>query len=92
MVARSVFIEGKVQGVFCREWAVGKAREIGVSGWVRNHRDGRVEVYVVGDPAPVDRFIGSLHDGSPASRVDKVVVDSAAVEEALSGFTRRQTR
>lgn len=90
MIARSILIEGKVQGVFFREWTVQRAREIGVSGWVRNRRDGRVEVLAVGDSALVDRLIGHLREGSPASDVERVEIQETAVER-IDGFTRRQT-
>jgi acylphosphatase len=90
MIARSIVIAGHVQGVFFREWTVQRAREWNVSGWVRNLRDGRVEVYAVGDEDKVARFIDRLREGSPASRVDNVSVEDAAIE-ALDGFTRRQT-
>jgi acylphosphatase len=89
-IAHSIFVEGKVQGVFFREWTVQKAREIGVSGWVRNRRDGRVEIYVVGDAVLLMRFEGELKQGSPASQVENVAVYDAALE-AIEGFTRRQT-
>lgn len=90
MIARSIFIEGKVQGVFFREWTVQRAREIGVNGWVRNRRDGRVEVFAVGDPPLVDRIIDQLREGSPASAVERVEIEEAAMER-VDGFTRRQT-
>jgi acylphosphatase len=90
MIARSIFIEGLVQGVFFREWTVQRARELGLSGWVRNLRDGRVEAYAAGEEEMVTRFIARLHEGSPASRVDRVSVSDAEVEIVI-GFTRRQT-
>jgi acylphosphatase len=90
MIARSIFIEGKVQGVFFREWTVQRAREIGVSGWVRNRRDGRVEILAVGDPPLVERLIGHLREGSPASEVNRVEIQDAEIER-IDGFTRRQT-
>lgn len=90
MIARSVFVDGKVQGVFFREWSVRMAREIGISGWVRNRRDGRVEVYAVGTARSLDQFLAELKQGPPASRVDHVVVRDAVVE-AVEGFTRRET-
>ncbi|MBV1692562.1 acylphosphatase [Novosphingobium sp. G106] len=90
MIARSIFIEGHVQGVFFREWTIERAREIGVSGWVRNLTDGRVEVYVVGEAAAVGRFVDRLRVGSPASQVSQVHVADADIER-LDGFTRRQS-
>lgn len=90
MIARTILIEGHVQGVFLREWTIERAREIGVAGWVRNLSDGRVEVYVVGDDADVRRFVDRLRVGSPASQVSKVTVEDAEVDR-LDGFTRRQS-
>ena len=90
MIARTIFVEGHVQGVFFREWTVQRAREMGLSGWVRNRRDGRVEVYAVGERKLLDRLTDRLREGSPASRVDSVHCEDASVER-VDGFTRRQT-
>lgn len=90
MIARSMLVHGHVQGVFFREWTVSRARELGVSGWVRNLREGPVEVYAVGESGAVAKFAKRLREGSPASRVDKVEEREAAVER-IEGFTRRQT-
>lgn len=90
MIARTILIEGHVQGAFFREWTIERAREIGVSGWVRNLSDGRVEVYAVGNEAEVERFVDRLRVGSPASQVAKVSVEDAEIER-LDGFTRRQS-
>lgn len=89
IVARKFLIEGHVHGVFFREWTVTKAREMGVSGWVRNLRDCRVEVYAIGDKSTLDQFAKHLHKGSPASIVERVQSEVADVE-AINGFTRRQ--
>lgn len=90
MIAHTIFIEGHVQGVFFREWTIERAREIGLSGWVRNLADSRVEVYVVGEAASVGRFVDRLRVGSPASQVSQVHVEDAEIER-LDGFTRRQS-
>ncbi len=37
------FVSGRVQGVFFRSYTLDKARELGLTGWVKNRRDGRVE-------------------------------------------------
>ena len=48
-VARHVRIYGRVQGVFFRAWTREEAERLGVTGWVRNCPDGRVEAHVEGD-------------------------------------------
>jgi len=90
MIARSIIVEGHVQGVWFRDWTVQAARAIGVSGWVRNRADGAVEVYVVGESDLVERLIDRLREGSPASRVDRIDVRDAALQP-VDGFTRRRS-
>lgn len=90
MIARNIRVTGKVQGVWFRGWTVETARALGISGWVRNRRDGSVEVLAVGDVAAVQRLIERLHQGPPSSRVEQVVVQEVAVE-AIEGFAGRST-
>ncbi len=85
-----VVICGQVQGVFFREWTVSVARELGVNGWVRNRSDGTVEVKAMGPSHLLDQFTARLQEGSPASRVHAVHVESADAEN-FHGFARRQT-
>src|SRR5579872_3461987 len=56
MNAKRLVITGRVQGVGFREWMVQKARDLGVSGWVRNRLDGSVEALVAGDVAAVEEL------------------------------------
>lgn len=90
MIARRIRVSGKVQGVWFRDWTIQTARALGLQGWVRNRLDDSVEVYAVGDAPAVERLIQRLHEGSPASRVDRVEVREAAVE-ATAGFVRLST-
>jgi acylphosphatase len=60
VVRRHLYYTGRVQGVGFRYTAVGLARGRGVSGWVRNLADGRVEVVVEGDEAAVQGFLGAI--------------------------------
>lgn len=85
-----IVISGRVQGVFFREWSAGVARVLGVTGWVRNRSDGAVEVLAMGPAEVLDQFTKRLKEGSPASRVDAVQVESAP-PEVLTGFSRRPT-
>ena len=90
MIARTIRVEGRVQGVWFRDWTIQAAQAIGVSGWVRNCADGSVEVYAVGEPDLVERLTDRLREGSPASRVDRIDVRETALHQ-VDGFTRRST-
>ena len=88
MIARHLIIHGRVQGVFYRDWTVKTARELGLSGWVRNRDDGTVEALVQGDEEAVARFIGLAKQGPPAADVERIE-QSAVSTEALAGFAKR---
>ena len=66
-------IEGRVQGIGYRRWAVSKAREIGgVSGWVRNEDDGSVEILMSGEDDKINSMINACYEGPLFARVDKI--------------------
>jgi len=90
MIRRRLSITGRVQGVFYRDWLIGQARALGISGWVRNRPDGSVEAVVEGAPEMVEAIIARARQGSSASRVADVVIGDAP-DEPLSGFVRRPT-
>ena len=71
-VARHVSVTGRVQGVFFRAWTRDQAIELGVTGWVRNCPDGRVDMHIEGEESAVQQLIGRLHRGPPAAEVDDV--------------------
>ncbi len=77
MKAVRLRITGKVQGVFYRAWAEAEARRRGLHGFVRNRRDGSVEMLLVGPPEKVEEMIAAAHEGPPAARVDAVAVEPA---------------
>ena len=86
--ARKVRIHGRVQGVFFRQWTLGKARALGVSGWVRNCPDGTVETLLIGEPAELDKMVEALWDGPSQAHVEDLVVEDAELEE-IDGFSVR---
>lgn len=86
--ARAVRVTGKVQGVFFRAWTQSQARELGVSGWVRNCADGSVEAHIEGDEAALKALVDRLHRGPPAAEVAAVTV-GAAEDQGLDRFEIR---
>jgi acylphosphatase len=76
-----VWIAGRVQGVFFRAYTLDAAQLIGVTGWVRNLHDGRVEAVFEGEADKVEKMIEWCREGSPMSRVDRVEV----LEEVYTG-------
>jgi acylphosphatase len=72
--ARHVSVTGRVQGVFFRAWMRDQAIELGVTGWVRNCPDGRVDSHIEGEQAAVEQLIERLHRGPRAARVENVQV------------------
>ena len=79
-VARHVRVTGHVQGVFYRAWAQGQARELAISGWIRNCTDGSVEAHLQGEDGDVDRMIDRMRSGPSNARVDDVDIEQAALE------------
>jgi acylphosphatase len=82
-IRRHVVVQGQVQGVYFRDSVRRLARELGVSGWIRNRPDGAVEAALEGAPDAVERIIEWSHQGPLGARVDQVEV----YEEQPSGET-----
>ncbi len=73
-VRAHIYVYGRVQGVFYRQTAKEVADKLGVCGWIRNLRDGRVEALVEGPREAVMRMIEWAKQGPPLARVVKVEV------------------
>lgn len=72
--AISARVIGRVQGVGFRVATARRARELGLSGWVRNLPDRSVEAWAQGEVADVDAFVAFLRVGPFAAQVDAVTV------------------
>ena len=84
-----IFVRGVVQGVYFRDFTRSHATAAGLTGWVRNVPDGRVEAVVEGERDRIDHLIDRLRTGPPASRVDDVQV---SWEEHAGEFSDFQVR
>jgi len=77
-------ISGRVQGVGFRDALLREALARGLTGWVRNRRDGSVEAVLQGNAAAVEAVQVWARRGPPAARVDRVEANPAQGEFARS--------
>ncbi len=68
-------VSGRVQGVFFRATTRDRARELGLSGWVRNLPGGQVEFVAEGDEKALHELLAFLRVGPPGARVDELEVE-----------------
>jgi acylphosphatase len=84
-----LLLSGRVQGVAFRASTVDEALALGVSGWVRNLPDGRVEVEAEGERAAVEGLVAWCRRGPPAARVDGVDAKWLPFKGDLGRFSPR---
>lgn len=89
MIALRVYVSGLVQGVGYRAFTRRLAQSYGLSGWVRNLPDGRVEVFLQGDRDVVWQLLKELWYGPPAGRVDRMEVLKEVPNHEERDFTVR---
>ena len=84
-MARRYNVSGRVQGVGFRNYVEHVAGKIGVHGYVRNRRDGRVEVFAMGSPEKLKELRTALERGPMMSRVTTVAEEPDTVEAQYIG-------
>jgi acylphosphatase len=80
-------ISGRVQGVAFRFFAQHVANQLGITGWVRNLYDGRVEVVAEGDREALELFLAELKKGPRMARVEKVDLDWEEFRDEFLDFS-----
>jgi acylphosphatase len=88
-MAIRLVVHGMVQGVGYRDAMRHMAEHLGVSGWVRNRRDGTVEAVIAGERDALDALLEWARRGPPAARVDRVETDTT--EGSFTAFEVRPT-
>jgi acylphosphatase len=83
-------IEGRVQGVGYRWWAVGQAHRLDLDGWARNRADATVEILAIGTPDAVAALEQACTEGPSAAQVT-AVRRSPADDDGSHGFRQRET-
>lgn len=88
---RAYRLEGRVQGVGFRWWTSREAGALGLRGWVRNLRDGAVEVHAGGPPEALDELEVRLWTGPGAAEVTEVRALGPGEDLPEKGFEIRRT-
>jgi len=87
-----IFVHGMVQGVFFRANTVSTAKGLGLKGWVRNRRDGSVEIMAEGKQESLIELIEWCKKGGPSSaRVEKVDYKWEEHDGKFTDFTAEET-
>ena len=84
-----VFYGGRVQGVGFRMTAEDAARRFGVAGWVKNLRDGRVEIVAEADEAPLQQFLEAIRAGPMKNFIQHEEISWSVASETFSEFEIR---
>ena len=84
------WVEGRVQGVYFRSHVAERAEALGVTGWVSNAEDGRVEVVAEGPRDAVESLISACRAGSPSSIVTDVKIVRGPATGQFKSFSVRR--
>lgn len=88
-VVRHLRVHGRVQGVGYRYSMTAQASRFGITGWVRNRRDGTVEAVVAGSAENVERIVEWARRGPPGAMVTQLDIEDA--EGDFDSFEQRPT-
>jgi acylphosphatase len=92
-MARTAFritVTGQVQGVGFRAFMRQRATALGLDGWVRNRRDGSVEIVAIGEPEVVDKLVNEATTGPTLAKIEEIAVRGAE-DDGTTGFHARPT-
>ena len=82
----NAFVKGRVQGVYFRAFVWTEAHKLGLTGYVKNISDGRVEVLAEGSEEKLKVLVAKLHEGPSASSVEVVDYEFKEAEGGFSSF------
>ncbi|WP_107669013.1 acylphosphatase [Cyanothece sp. BG0011] len=90
LICVHVFISGTVQGVGYRYSTVQEAQKLGIKGWVRNRRDGRVEAIFEGTEPLIEQMVQWCHQGPRSAKVTDVTLETVELQ-LYKGFEVKET-
>jgi acylphosphatase len=86
VIRAHLLVIGYVQGVFYRHTVAKNARSRGLTGWVKNLPDGRVEAVIEGEDDAVRWLVEWCRSGPPHATVENVEVSWESYSGDFSGF------
>lgn len=86
MVCKRFLISGRVQGVFFRGSAQRHASQLSLKGWVRNLKDGRVEMLACGSEEAVEALKNWLEIGPEYAKVTNIEVINENIDDVASNL------
>ncbi|PSQ97866.1 MAG: acylphosphatase [Bacteroidetes bacterium SW_9_63_38] len=86
----SARITGRVQGVGFRNFTQMRARQLELTGWVRNEQDGSVRLEAEGPRGALEDLLGAVHEGPRMARVDDVSADWDDATDEFDTFRVRR--
>ena len=81
MVAYKIEISGKVQGVFFRAFVEKHAKQLNITGWVKNTPDGKVEILAQGEKDNINSLIQLCRKGPLLAKVDNLKTKTAKTKK-----------
>jgi len=82
----NIIVKGLVQGVFFRATTQQQARQLNITGWVKNRWDGSVEIMAEGDKEKLERLISWCHQGPRGAIVEEVKVKWEPFQDEFTDF------
>ncbi len=89
LVRLRLLVQGRVQGVFFRHSTAEEARELGLTGWVRNLANGDVEIVAEGPRRELEILAAWAHQGPRLARVERVEEEWSQHRGEYAGFAIR---
>lgn len=86
LVSVRIVVYGRVQGVFFRAFALRQAKELGLTGYVRNLPGGVVEAQAEGERKQLEKLVKYLKVGPPTAEVERVETEWSEYSGHYSGF------
>jgi acylphosphatase len=89
-ITKHLRVFGRVQGIGYRAWTIQTATAFHLTGWVRNRKDGSVEIVATGHTEEIRRFVDACRKGPKSARVE-TIRELEGIDENLKDFTQRET-